>query len=99
MGFTARANNQNCGEPPERSHYVPQSGDTEDAQHLSVDRAFAGQGTLELNVCSGEIHIRPAIGDKLRLRIETGSTPSLRMRAYVKDLDVNGDHVTISLEF
>ena len=99
IGFAAHADNQNCGEPPEHSHYVPQSGDTEDAQHLAMERTFAGQGTLELNVCSGELHIRPASGDRLRLRIETSSTPSLKMRAYVKDLDVSGDHATISLEF
>ena len=99
MGCMARADGHSCGEPPEPSHYVAQSGDTEDAQHFAVERIFAGQGTLELNVCSGELHIRPASGDKLRLRIETGSTPSLKMRAYVKDFDVAGEHATINLEF
>lgn len=99
VAWTARAENNNCGEPPEHSHYVVQSGDTEDAQHLAVERTFAGQGTLELNVCSGELHIKPGHGDKLKLRIETPSTPSLKMRAYIKDLDVNADHATISLEF
>ena len=99
MGRAALADGNSCGEPPEPSHYVAQSGDSEDAQHFAVERTFAGQGNLELNVCSGELHIRPASGDKLKLRIETGSGPSLKMRAYVKDLDVTGDHATISLEF
>jgi hypothetical protein len=99
MGSTARAETNNCGEPPELSHYVAQTGDTEDAQHFAVERAFNGQGKLELNVCSGELHIRPSSGDKLKLRIEAGSAPSLKMRAYVKDLEVSGDHATISLQF
>jgi hypothetical protein len=97
--WTARAESNNCGEPPESSHYVAQNGDTEDGQHFAVERTFAGQGTLELNVCSGEVHIRPASGDKLKLRVEIASSPSLKMRAYVKDLDVSSDHATISLEF
>src|SRR5579875_205448 len=53
----ARAETNNCGEPPEPSHYLAQSGDTEDAQHLTVERTFAGQGRLEFNMCSGELHI------------------------------------------
>ena len=99
MSVTARADTNNCGEPPGPSHYVAQSGDTEDAEHLAVERTFTGQGKLELNVCSGELRIDRGHGDKLKLRIETGATPSLKMRAYVKTLDVAGDHATISLEF
>jgi hypothetical protein len=95
----ALAGNNNCGEPPEPSHYVAQPGDREDAQHFAVERTFSGQGTLELNVCSGELHIRAGTGDKLKLRIETGVTPSLKMRAYVKHLNINVDHATISLQF
>ena len=95
----AQAGNNNCGEPPEPSHYVAQPGDREDAQHFIVERSFNGEGKLELNVCSGELHIRAVAGDKLKLRIETGATPSLKMRAYVKELDINGDHATISLQF
>jgi hypothetical protein len=95
----ARAANNSCGEPPEPSHYVAQPGDREDAQHFVVERTFTGTGNLELNVCSGELHIRAGTGDKLKLRIETGATPSLKMRAYLKDLDTNGDHATISLQF
>ena len=99
MSVTARADTNNCGEPPGPSHYVAQSGDTEDAQHLAVERTFTGQGKLELNVCSGELRIERGHGDKLKLRIETGAQPSMKMRAYVKTLDVAGDHATISLEF
>jgi hypothetical protein len=99
MGVAARADNNNCGEPPETSHYVAQSGDTEDAQHLALERTFTGHGRLELNMCSGELRIERGHGDKLKLRIETGAAPSLKMRAYVKTLDVTGDHATISLEF
>ena len=99
MGVAARAENNNCGEPPDPSHYVAQSGDTEDAQHLTVERTFTGQGHLEFNMCSGELRIERGHGDKLKLRIETGDTSSLKMRAYVKTLDVAGDHATISLEF
>lgn len=99
MGLVAQAENNNCGEPPDPSHYVAQSGDTEDAQHLAVERDFTGQGRLEFNMCSGELRIERGHGDKLTLRIETGSAPALKMRAYVKTLDVAADHVTISLEF
>jgi hypothetical protein len=99
MGVVARAENNNCGEPPDPSHYVAQSGDTEDAQHLTAERAFTGQGRLELNMCSGELHIERGHGDRLKLRIETDGAPSLKMRAYIKTLDVTGDHATISLEF
>jgi hypothetical protein len=99
MGIAARAENNNCGEPPDPSHYVAQSGDTEDAQHLAVERTFTGQGHLEFNMCSGELRIERGHGDRLKLRIETGEAPSLKMRAYVKTLDVTGDHATISLEF
>jgi hypothetical protein len=95
----AQAENNNCGEPPDPSHYVAQSGDTEDAQHLAVERSFTGQGRLEFNMCSGELRIERGHGDRVKLRIETGSTPSLKMRAYVKTLDVAPDHATISLEF
>jgi hypothetical protein len=95
----AHAGDNNCGEPPEPSHYVAQPGDREDAQHFTVERTFTAAGKLELNVCSGELHIRAGTGDKLKLRIETGATPSLKMRAYVKDLDINGDNATISLQF
>jgi len=99
MGVAARAENNNCGEPPAPSHYIAQSGDTEDAQHMAVERTFTGQGHLEFNMCSGELRIERGHGDRLKLRIETDATPSLKMRAYVKTLDVVGDHVTISLEF
>jgi hypothetical protein len=99
MGIAARAENNNCGEPPDSSQYVAQSGDTENAQHLAVERTFTGLGHLEFNMCSGELRIERGQGDKLKLRIETNETPSLKMRAYVKTLDVTGDHATISLEF
>jgi hypothetical protein len=95
----ARAENNNCGEPPDPSRYVAQPGDTEDAQHIAVERSFTGQGRLELNVCSGELHIKPGHGDRLTLRIEIASNPELKMRAYVKTLDISGDHATISLQF
>ena len=98
-GTVAHAENNNCGEPPDSSHYVAQSGDAENAQHLAVERTFTGQGHMEFNMCSGELHIERGHGDKLKLRIETDATPSLNMRAYVKTLDVAGDHATISLEF
>jgi hypothetical protein len=99
MGLVARAENNNCGQPPDPSHYVALSGDVEDAQHMTVERTFTGQGRLELNMCSGELRIERGYGDKLKLRIETGGTPSRKMRAYVKTLDVSTDHATISLEF
>jgi hypothetical protein len=95
----AFAENNNCGEPPDESRYVVQPGDSEDAQHLAVERVFEGRGRLELNVCSGELRIERGSGDHLKLRIETASTPSLKMRAFVKTLDVAGDHATISLQF
>jgi hypothetical protein len=99
IGTVAQAENNNCGEPPDPSHYVVQTGDTEDAQHLAVERDFTGQGRLEFNMCSGELRIERGHGDKLRLRIETGAAPSLKMRAYVKTLDIAADHATISLQF
>jgi hypothetical protein len=99
MEIAAQAENNNCGEPPDPSHYVAQSGDTEDAQHMAVERSFTGHGHLEFNMCSGELRIERGHGDKLKLRIETGDTPSLKMRAYVKTLDVTGDHATVSLQF
>jgi hypothetical protein len=97
--LVARAESNNCGEPPDPTHYVAQPGDTEDAQHIAIERSFTGQGRLELNVCSGELHIKPGHGDRLTLRIEALSNPELKMRAYVKTLDVAGDHATISLQF
>ena len=99
LGVVARAENNNCSERPDPSHYVAQSGDVEDAQHMTVERTFTGQGRLELNMCSGELRIERGHGDKLKLRIETRDTPSLKMRAYVKTLDVSADHATISLAF
>lgn len=99
IGVLARAENNNCGEPPDPSHYVAQSGDTEDAQHLAVERNFTGKGHVEFNMCSGELRIERGHGDRLKLRIETGSAPSLKMRAYVKTLDVTAERVTISLQF
>src|SRR3984885_14570189 len=99
MAAVAHAENNNCGDPPDPSHYIAQSGDTEDAQHFAVDRTFTGQGKLEFNMCSGELRIERGHGDKLRLHIETRGTPSLKMRAYVKTLDVAADHATISLQF
>jgi hypothetical protein len=99
MGLVARAENNNCGQPPDPSQYVALSGDVEDAQRMIVERTFTGQGRLELNMCSGELRIERGYGDKLKLRIETGGTPSRKMRAYVKTLDVSTDHATISLEF
>ena len=53
MAAVAHAENNNCGDPPDPSHYIAQSGDTEDAQHFAVDRTFTGQGKLEFNMCSG----------------------------------------------
>jgi hypothetical protein len=99
MAAVAHAENNNCGDPPDPSHYIAQSGDTEDAQHFAVDRTFTGQGKLEFNMCSGELRIERGHGDKLRLHIETRGTPSRKMRAYVKTLDVAADHATISLQF
>ena len=95
----AHAENNNCGEPPDPTHYVAQPGDTEDAQHIAMERGFAGHGSLELNVCSGELHVEPGHADRLRLRIETASSPQLKMRAYVKTFDVSDNQVTISLQF
>lgn len=97
--ITARADTHSCGEPPEQSHYVAQSGDTEDAQHFAAARAFNGEGKLELNVCSGELHIERGQGDRLKLRIEVGTAPPLKMRAYVKTFDIANGNATISLEF
>jgi hypothetical protein len=96
-GATAEINN--CGEPPDESRYVVQPGDTEDAQHLAVERVFDGRGRLELNMCSGELRIERGNGDHFKLRIQTASAPSLKMRAFVKTLDVAGDRATISLQF
>lgn len=96
-GMAAHANN--CGEPPEQSHYVAQSGDMEDAQHFAVERTFTGSGHLEVDMCSGELRIERGYGDRLKLRIQTGSTSRLKMRAYVKRLDVTNDRATIDLEF
>ena len=98
-GTLARAESQDCGEPPGPTSYVAQRGDTEDAQHIAMERSFAGQGKLELDMCSGELHIKQGHGDRLTLHIETSSNPDLKMRAYVKTLDVAGDHATISLQF
>ncbi|HEX6771362.1 MAG TPA: hypothetical protein VF126_05000 [Acidobacteriaceae bacterium] len=97
--IAARADTHSCGEPPEESHYVAQPGDTEDAQHFAAERVFNGEGRLELNMCSGELHIERGQGDRLKLRIEIGTAPSLKMRAYVKTFDVAKGHSTISLEF
>jgi hypothetical protein len=99
VALVARAENNNCGEPPDPTHYVAQSGDTEDAQHIVMQRSFNGQGKLELNVCSGELHIKPGHGDRLTLRIQTATNPELKMRAYVKTLDISSDQATISLQF
>ena len=96
---TTRAESNTCGQPPDESHYVPQSGDTEGAQHLAIERTFSGAGHLELNVCAGELRNERGHGDKLQLRVETGSTPNLKMRAYVKTLEVNGEQAVISLQF
>jgi hypothetical protein len=98
-GATSCAESNNCGQPPNPSNYVAQPGDTEDAKHMAVERKFAGQSKLELNVCSGELHIKPGHGSKLTLHIETASDPELKMRAYVRTLDVSADHATISLQF
>ena len=95
----ARAENNNCGEPPDATNYMAQPGDTEDAQHMAMERRFTGEGTLELNVCSGELHIKRGHGDRLTLRIDTASSPDLKMRAYVKTFDVSGDRATITLQF
>jgi hypothetical protein len=95
----ARADTHSCGEPPEESHYVAQPGDSEDAQHFAAERAFNGEGRLELNMCSGELHIEPGHGDRLKIRIETGTAPPLKMRAYIKTFDVANGHSTVSLEF
>jgi hypothetical protein len=95
----ACAENNNCGEPPDPTNYVAQPGDTENAQHMAMERSFTGQGKLELNVCSGELHIKRGHGDRLTLRIETASSPDLKMHAYVKTFDVSGDHATITLQF
>jgi hypothetical protein len=95
----ACAENHNCGEPPDPSRYVAAPGDHEDAQHLSLDRVFSGRGRLELNMCSGELRIEPGHSDHLRLRIESQSAPSLKMRDYVKAVDVSAESVTIALEY
>jgi hypothetical protein len=97
--LVAQAETNNCGEPPDPAHYVAQPGDTEDAQHIAMERNFTGQGKLELNVCSGELHIKPGHGNRLILRIETASNPELKMRAYVKTLDIAPAQATISLQF
>lgn len=99
-GIGARADaTHSCGEPPEHSHYVAQPGDSEDAQHFAAQREFNGEGKLELNVCSGELHIERSKGDHLALRIEAQTAPSLKMSAYVKNFDIANGHATISLEF
>jgi hypothetical protein len=97
--LVARAESNNCGEPPDPVRYVAQPGDAEDAQHIAMERSFTGQGKLELNVCSGELHIKAGHGNRLTLRIETASSPELKMRAYVKTLDISSGQATISLQF
>jgi hypothetical protein len=100
LGSAARAENNNCGEPPEKSHYVAIDADSEDAQHLVAERPFTGEGQFELNVCAGEVRVQRGHGDKLRLLISTEEkVPSGKMSDYVHTLDVSANHATISLQF
>ncbi len=95
----ARADSNHCDNPPKESHYLPQAGDREEPTQLSLSRAFSGSGHLELNVCYGEVRIRPSQDGQLHLKVEASEAPELKMRGYVKTLEVAGDRATISLEF
>jgi hypothetical protein len=95
----ARAENNNCGEPPEKSHYVAVEADSEDAQHLVAERPFSGEGQFELNVCAGEVRVQRGHGDKLRVLIATDKPAPGKMSDYVHTLDVSANHATISLQY
>lgn len=99
VAAVTRAENNSCGEPPEKSNYVAADKDSEDAQHFVAERAFSGEGHFELNVCAGEVRVQRGKGDKLKLLIQTDKGAPRKMSDYVHSLDVNGNGATISLQF
>ncbi len=98
-GGVARAEANDCSQPPKESHYAPLAGEVEDGSHFSVQRPFYGAERLELNVCAGELRVRRSNDGQLHLSVVTDKQPELKMRAYVRTIDVNGARATISLDF
>ena len=93
----AHAENTECGDDSQPSHYIPQSGDQADSTHFTADRLFNGVTHLEVNVCSGELRIvRSAQPGHAALSI-TSPGADRSLGKYMQNLSVQDGNAIISV--
>jgi hypothetical protein len=94
----AWADENHCTDTPKQSQYVPQPGDVEGMDHLSLSRPFDGSGRLELDVCAGQLRVRPSRDGQLHVELQAGQRTPSRLRAYLKRVDVGPGRAVIEIQ-
>jgi hypothetical protein len=80
------------------SSYRQEPGDQLTTTHLSLARVFDGRGSLELNVCAGDLTVTNATGsNELQLEITLQSPGSQPLSDYVHTVDVRPNDAVIDL--
>jgi hypothetical protein len=95
---SACANTAQCVGSSGPSVYRQEPGDQLSKTRLTLDRAFDGRGTIELNVCAGELQVMPATGsNELQLDITLQSPGSQPVTDYVHTLNIRPKDAVIDL--
>ncbi len=96
---SARADTQDCTTTPGASDYVAQSGDVDEAQHISLARELTGIHKLQLFTCTGKLQIERSPDNRLHLNIASQAHLSHPMHAYIEHLQLSGDTLTLAFDF
>ncbi len=87
----------NCGKPDHPSTYRREPGDTSDSTRLDLVRRFSGTGTVEINVCNGELRVEPSRNpDQLRVTIASPGADADLAR-YLQDLKISDTSAVVTI--
>ncbi len=96
-GTPCRASDS-CGHPDHPSTYHAQPGDEANSTHFTASRSFDGLGSLQVNVCAGELHIVHGSQDAA-MRLEISSPGADKdLSGYVQDFRVDGKSGIVSVD-
>jgi hypothetical protein len=93
----AHAENTECGNDSQPSHYISQPGDHADSTHFTADRLFNGVTHLEVDVCAGELRIVPGAQPGHAALSITSPGADRSLGKYMQNLSVEDGNATISI--
>jgi hypothetical protein len=93
----AHAENTECGNDSQPSHYIPQAGDRADSTHFTADRLFNGVTHLEVDVCAGELRIVGSAQPGHATLSITSPGADRSLGKYMQGLSVQDGAATISV--